>query len=105
MRQPAVKLQAADARIVESELEKLGCQLAREKEVEGLRQAVKELEKKFKEQTEAKRKQRMLMIREIVYKKEQEEMLWGELARCGAAPGGELEPPPATEARERGEEE
>ena len=43
----------AEARIVRLELEKKRCQLAREKEVERLRQAVKELEKKLKEQIEA----------------------------------------------------
>ena len=52
-RQLVLKLQVAEARIVELDLNKLWCQLARGKEVEGLRQAVKDSEKKLKEQLKA----------------------------------------------------
>ena len=91
----------AGARIRGLELEKLRCQLAREMEVEGLWQAMKELENKLKEQMEARSRDRMHYAkhlhgknelparreRELEDAREQVEILQGNLARCGAAPG------------------
>ena len=101
-RQLVLKLQVAEARIVELDLDKLWCQLARGKEVEGLRQAVKDSEKKLKEQLEAWSRERLYLgkqlhgkhelLREPEFrdKRRQVQMLWEELAGCrfGAAPGG-----------------
>ena len=84
------------------DLEKVRCQLAREKELERLRQAVKEPEKKLKLQMEGRNRERLYLAKQFYGKikllakrkqeledaSEQVEMLRGELARCRAAPGG-----------------
>ena len=61
---------------MELDLEKLRCRLTGEKEVERLRQAMKELEKE--EQMEVMRSQRRVMVEDIVQTREQVE---GQ-ARC-----------------------
>ena len=79
----------AEVRIMELKLEKLRCQLARKKGLERLLQGVKELEKKLKEQMEARSRDRLHYVKRFhgnnkLLAKTQE----GEGGRGGDAPGG-----------------
>ena len=78
--------------------------MARGKEVERPRQAMKELEKRLKKQMEARSRDRRYYAKhfhgknkllakrekEVEDPREQVEMIWGKLTGFGAAPGGSL---------------